>query len=182
MSDQQKPLKEESSPKEISIERVFLANDVLPDAAAALADRIDSIEDAIKTADVVLDTNVLLLPYGAGANSLKEIVTIFKNLKEKGRLFLPAQVAREFVRNRPNKLSELQQGIADKIGRYRFFLPPSILWTCKKHVNNMMLSHARNRECLPSFRNYFEVVTTSGVFRFVIKWQRVLKSASFFDI
>jgi PIN like domain len=118
MSDQQKPSKDESNQKEASIERVFLANDVLPDAAVALVDRIDSIEDAIKTADIVLDTNVLLLPYGAGASSLKEIITVFKGLKEKGRLFLPAQVAREFVKNRPNKLSELQQGIADKIGRY----------------------------------------------------------------
>ncbi|SRR5581483_5343098 len=118
MSEVPKPPKEEQSQKDVSIERVFLANDVLPDAAAALADRIDAIEDAIKTADIILDTNVLLLPYGAGANSLKEIIAVFKDLKGKGRLILPAQVAREFVKNRPNKLSELQQGIADKIGRY----------------------------------------------------------------
>ena len=78
MSEPQKPSKEEPGQKDISIERVFLANDVLPDAAGALVDRIDSIDDAIKTADIVLDTNVLLLPYGAGASSLKEIIDVFK--------------------------------------------------------------------------------------------------------
>lgn len=118
MSEPQKPQKTESDPKDCSIERVFLANDVLPKAADAFVERIDPIEDAVKTADIVLDTNVLLLPYGAGASSLKEIVAIFKTLKDKGRLFLPAQVAREFVKNRPNKLSDLQQGIADKIGKF----------------------------------------------------------------
>ncbi|MGD0538051.1 MAG: PIN domain-containing protein [Verrucomicrobiota bacterium] len=122
MSEPQKPQKPESKTeseqKDCSIERVFLANDVLPNAADAFVERIGSIEDAIKTADIVLDTNVLLLPYGAGASSLKEIVAIFKHLKEKRRLFLPAQVAREFVKNRPNKLSELQHGLAEKIGKY----------------------------------------------------------------
>src|ERR1035438_3276823 len=51
----------------------------------------------------------------AGRNSLP---SFFKNLKKEGRLFLPAQVAREFVKNRPNKLSDLQHGIADKISRF----------------------------------------------------------------
>jgi hypothetical protein len=112
------PQKDDLKQKDCSIERVFLANDLLPNAAEAFAERIASIEDAVKTADIVLDTNVLLLPYGAGASSLKHIISIFKNLKKEERLYLPAQVAREFVKNRPNKLSELQHGLPAKISKY----------------------------------------------------------------
>ena len=61
MSEPQKSQKTEAEQKDCSIERVFLANDVLPNAADAFVERIDSIEDAVKTADIVLDTNVLLL-------------------------------------------------------------------------------------------------------------------------
>lgn len=118
MAESKSDQKNEQPQKETPIERVFLADDLLPNAAESLVERVESIDNAIKTGDVVLDTNVLLLPYGAGANSLKQVVGVFTKLKTEGRLFLPAQVAREFVKNRPNKLSELQQGLSDKISRY----------------------------------------------------------------
>jgi rRNA-processing protein FCF1/endogenous inhibitor of DNA gyrase (YacG/DUF329 family) len=99
----------------IDIDRVFLALDVLPEPAQAFSISTPPLSEAIKSAEIVLDTNALLIPYGAGASSLNEIVEIFKKLKIEQRIFLPSQVAREFVKNRPNKISELQQGLADKI-------------------------------------------------------------------
>lgn len=101
-----------------TLERTFLADDLIPDAAAAFGYQVPSVEGAIETADIVLDTNVLLLPYGAGSGSLGEIIKVLKPLAEKKRLFLPGQVAREFIRNRPNKLGELQQQLQDKISRF----------------------------------------------------------------
>lgn len=101
-----------------TLERTFLADDLIPDAAAAFRYQVPAVEIAIKTADIVLDTNVLLLPYGAGSGSLGEIIKVFKPLAEKKRLFLPGQVAREFIRNRPNKLGDLQQQLQDKISRF----------------------------------------------------------------
>ena len=46
-----------------SIERVFLTDDLLPNAADAFIGQIETLDKAIGTADIVLDTNVLLLPY-----------------------------------------------------------------------------------------------------------------------
>ncbi|NTU73748.1 DUF4935 domain-containing protein, partial [Candidatus Roizmanbacteria bacterium] len=67
--------------------------------------------------DIVLDTNVLLIPFGAGADSLTEIVKVYSEIKERQRLYIPAQVAREFVKNRPTKLAQLYQGISDRISK-----------------------------------------------------------------
>lgn len=100
------------------LERVFLADDVIPNASNAFLDQVLPLEEAIKTANVVLDTNVLLLPYGAGSSSLAAIIKVLNTLGKKQRLFLPAQVAREFIRNRPNKLGELQQQLSDKMSRF----------------------------------------------------------------
>lgn len=101
------------------LERVFLSDDLLPDPASSFQAVAPAVEEAIKTADIVLDTNVLLLPYGAGSSSLTQIIKALKSLAVKRRLFLPGQVVREFIRNRPNKLSELQQQLLDKISRFQ---------------------------------------------------------------
>ncbi len=98
-------------------DKVFLVEEILPDASGFFEDEPQGLEDAIRDADIVLDTNVLLIPYGAGASSLTEIAKVYAEIKERQRLFVPAQVAREFVKNRPNKLAQLYQGISDKISK-----------------------------------------------------------------
>jgi rRNA-processing protein FCF1 len=113
------PAAEDTLSLNVPIERVFLADDIIPDAAGAFGHRVVSIDEAIKTADIVLDTNVLLLPYGAGSDSLANIIKKFSTLAKANRLFLPAQVAREFIRNRPAKLAELQQQLMDKVSKFQ---------------------------------------------------------------
>lgn len=118
MPDAPKKSDDAQVPQAPELERVFLADDLIPNAAEAFRNPVLPLEDAIKIADVVLDTNVLLLPYGAGSSSFTEIIKILRQLRDQNRLFLPAQAAREFIRNRPNKLGELQQQLGDKISRY----------------------------------------------------------------
>lgn len=123
MKDQGESMNE---PKKIStpekdgptIDRVFLGNELLPDIADAFLHNVPALSDAIKSANVVVDTNVLLLPLGAGAGSLTEIIAVYKKLSQEKRLFMPAQVAREFMKNRPTKIGELQQGLSDKLSRF----------------------------------------------------------------
>lgn len=101
----------------LQLDQVFLVEEILPDSSGFFEDEPKNLETVIQDADVVLDTNVLLIPYGAGASSLSQIVNVYSEIKGRKRLFVPAQVAREFVKNRPNKLAQLYQGISDKISR-----------------------------------------------------------------
>jgi transposase-like protein/rRNA-processing protein FCF1 len=98
-------------------EQAFLIEDILPDSSGFFEDEPLGLDVAIEDADIVLDTNVLLIPYGAGASSLSEVVEIYAEIKGRNRLYIPAQVAREFVKNRPNKLAQLYQGISDRISK-----------------------------------------------------------------
>ncbi len=66
---------------------------------------------------IILDTNVLLLPYKAGKTSFDAIISVYKKLKDEKRLFLPEQVAREFIKNKPEKIGELYQALNDKISK-----------------------------------------------------------------
>ena len=62
---------------------------------------------------VVLDTNVLLVPYNVGKTSLADIVGKYKALADKKRLVIPAQVAIEFARNRSKKVGEIIQSLSN---------------------------------------------------------------------
>lgn len=56
---------------------------------------------------VVLDTNVLLLPYNVGGQELPKITDVYKKLSAEKRLFIPTRVVREFIKNRDDKLGEM---------------------------------------------------------------------------
>lgn len=66
---------------------------------------------------VVLDTNTLLLPYETDTKSLKEIERVYKKLIQEKRLSIPGQVAREFAKNRVNKLTNLHSKLLDQKSR-----------------------------------------------------------------
>ena len=85
-----------------------------PDASALFSFRPKKIGEIKDECFVVLDTSVLLVPYTIGPKTLQEIKKTYKMLANEKRLFVPGQVAREFARNRANKLSELFNQLSKK--------------------------------------------------------------------
>jgi rRNA-processing protein FCF1 len=79
------------------------------------------LAEAKDTACIVLDTNALLVPYGIGAQTLSEIEATYQQLLKENRLAIPAQVAREFARNRVAKLTELYQRLSRRRGQLQPF-------------------------------------------------------------
>jgi hypothetical protein len=75
---------------------------------------LSSAEETIKDCVFVLDTNVLLIPFGTGKQPLDEIGRIYKKLAKEKRLKIPAQVAREFASLRATKLTTVYQQLGTK--------------------------------------------------------------------
>jgi len=73
-----------------------------------------SLNASAADAIIVLDTNVLLMPYSLGNESLSEIRKIYENLISTNRLFVPERVAREFANNRAKKVADIYNSIASK--------------------------------------------------------------------
>ena len=92
----------------------FAANEVYPDAAAVFTGERRALNDIKSTCLVVLDTNVLLIPYTISPKNLEEIGKSYRTVATRGDLVVPAHVAREFARNRAKKLAELHQQITRK--------------------------------------------------------------------
>ncbi len=101
----------------IDIEKVFILNKVLSDPKSTFKFNARSINEVKADAIIVVDTNVLLLPYNAGATAFQKIIQLYKKYHMEKRLYVPIQVIREFLRNRPSKITELHQGLSDKISK-----------------------------------------------------------------
>lgn len=85
----------------------WLMNEIYPDIANIFSAEIKPPSEIRDTCLVVLDTNVLLVPYTVTKENLDEIADTYQHLAGSKRLYIPGQVAREFVRQRPQKLTEL---------------------------------------------------------------------------
>lgn len=90
---------------------MFVLSRVFPDPTSVFTRKSVTLNVAWSDCLFVLDTNVLLLPYRAGTESLKKIGEIYKLLIKGGRLFIPARVAQEFASNRAERLKEVHQQI-----------------------------------------------------------------------
>ncbi|MEY8761264.1 PIN domain-containing protein [Chryseobacterium tongliaoense] len=86
---------------------IFIINKIYPNAKDIFT---LSVEPILKIKDnclFVLDTNALLLPYTITPSSIDEIKKVYTKIIEENRLFIPAQVAREFAKNRPEKIKDI---------------------------------------------------------------------------
>jgi predicted nucleic acid-binding protein len=92
----------------------LILESVYPDAAAIFSFQPEPITAVIADCLVVLDTNVLLVPYNTGKESLEHIRKIYSALAKQSRLIIPAQVAREFAQNRSEKIGTVFQQVSLK--------------------------------------------------------------------
>jgi hypothetical protein len=99
---------------------IFIARSIYPEAASIFTSRLEPLEKIKDNCCVVLDTNVLLAPYIIGKedpdkeNLLSECGRIYQNLVDQKRIVIPGQVAREFAKNRVQKLVDLYQQLIRK--------------------------------------------------------------------
>ena len=92
----------------------FSLAEAYPDAKALFTSWLRPLGEIKDNCLVVIDTNVLLIPYTIGPKTLNDIRSAYARLIGQGRLFIPAHVAREFAKNRTRKIEELFQQLSRK--------------------------------------------------------------------
>jgi rRNA-processing protein FCF1 len=97
----------------------LIADSIFPDAEAVFTTQPIRLQQVKDKACVVLDTNALLLPYEVSPLSLQNVESAYTKLIADGRLFIPAQVAREFARNRAKKLGEVHESLSNRRSQFQ---------------------------------------------------------------
>lgn len=93
---------------------IFSYETIFPDAKGLFYGDYCGLADCFEKAFFVLDTNVLLMPYSLGNQSIAEIKKVYEKLIHEKRFFVPERVAREFAMNRAGKIAEIHSSIQKK--------------------------------------------------------------------
>lgn len=86
---------------------IFYLDKIFPEADKIFSENFKSANEIFSSAIIVLDTNVLLLPFDTSEKNVSDIKSIYQKYKTENRLFIPARVAREFANNRASKIGEI---------------------------------------------------------------------------
>lgn len=86
---------------------IFYLDKVFPESGKIFSENFKPFSEIIKDGIIVLDTNVLLVPFDTNEKNVMDIKNIYLKYKQEKRLFIPARVAREFANNRANKIGEI---------------------------------------------------------------------------
>lgn len=107
----------------------------------------------LKACLVALDTSVLLAPYETSTETLEAIRKLYALLRKEERLLIPANVAREFARNRPNVIARLWKRAKDaqslSLGRFE---PSPVLHELPAYVEAAAALRKAN-DALKGFRD-----------------------------
>jgi hypothetical protein len=93
---------------------IFILNHIYPEVESTFQFQFKSLNEIKDDCYIVLDTNTLLVPYTVHPKSLQEIKNTYLQLIDFKRLFIPGQVAREFAKQRANKITDVYQQLSRK--------------------------------------------------------------------
>ncbi|WP_339030236.1 PIN domain-containing protein [Bradyrhizobium symbiodeficiens] len=105
---------------------VWLLEDVFPKTDLLLS-KTETLSAADADVLVVLDTNALMLPLSLSKQKLPQMEQAYQRILDQKRLYVPARVVREFVKNRDRTFADLTKNLVDhasKVRELRFDFPP----------------------------------------------------------
>lgn len=102
--------------EQFDAKNAFSLRDIFPDAQSVFTCKPPPPLSKVKDqCIVVLDTNVLVVPYTVSPKSLVEIRNAYTGLLEQKRLVIPAHVAREFAKIRARKIGDIYEVLHKKV-------------------------------------------------------------------
>lgn len=99
---------------------IFINNSIFPDADKIFSTTVDPSNIRLNCI-FVIDTNALLVPYYTSTKDLVAIKMAFEKAINESRLIIPGQVAREFAKNRPEKIKEIYMQLSRKLNTISLF-------------------------------------------------------------
>jgi hypothetical protein len=143
-------------------DKYFYLDRIFPETDKVFGFDFKGLAEIKEQAIFAFDTNVLLVPYLTGKETIEDYKRIFSLLKEQNRLFIPARVAREFANNRGENLATVFKRIheaLDRLNRSDFTLGDyPVLETNEDYQNAQELEKQIN-VLKSEYRNILEKIT-----------------------
>lgn len=85
----------------------FYLEKLYPNPDSIFAFKPKTLDEIKDTCIFVFDANILLIPYFISQNSVANYAEIFRKLATENRIYIPARAAREFIKNRGQKIADI---------------------------------------------------------------------------
>ncbi|PSV18238.1 HNH endonuclease [Photobacterium kishitanii] len=92
----------------------FNKKEIYPSPSKSFSFNLEPISDIKDEALIILDANVLLLPFTTDVKNVEAIKELYQALVANDQIFLPAQAVREYLDNRAKKLADINESLQKK--------------------------------------------------------------------
>ncbi|MFQ1928718.1 PIN domain-containing protein [Aeromonas veronii] len=92
----------------------FNKKEIYPSPRKSFSFNLEPISDIKDEALIILDANVLLLPFTTDVKNVEAIKALYLTLVVTDQIFLPAQAVREYLDNRAKKLADINESLQKK--------------------------------------------------------------------
>jgi hypothetical protein len=92
----------------------FNKKEIYPSPSKSFSFNLEPISDIKDEALIILDANVLLLPFTTDVKNVEAIKALYQALVATDQIFLPAQAVREYLDNRAKKLADINESLLKK--------------------------------------------------------------------
>jgi hypothetical protein len=127
----------------------FSKKEIYPSPKDSFSFVLEAISKIKDEALVVLDANVLLLPFTTNIKNVQAIKDVYTRLSKSDQLFLPAQSVREYLDNRAVKITDINEALQKKA--------------------NQCFNYVGNHPLLESLAEYKEVIVLEESLKKAIK-------------
>lgn len=133
--------------------------DIFPDASTIFTFSPSTVSQIKDECKVVVDTNALLVPYTVSKSSLDTIKDTYARLIDNKQLFIPGHVAREFAKNRAEKIKELYHQLSSSRSKQTQLLPGNYpLLASLQEYKEVVNIEKQINELLRQYRKFIEQI------------------------
>lgn len=137
----------------------FYLDKVFPESDKIFSENFKNADEIIKNGIIVLDTNILLVPFDTSEKNVIDIKSIYLKYKSENRLFIPARVAREFANNRANKIGDIFlqiRQIKENLNSGNFKISQYPILNNNTDYKNLIKQFEEIQSCIKTSRKHLE--------------------------
>ncbi|WP_318449784.1 PIN domain-containing protein [Photobacterium leiognathi] len=131
----------------------FSKKEIYPSPSKAFSFFLEPIDRIKEEALIVLDANVLLLPFTTDVKNVEAIKSLYEKLVESDQIYLPAQAVREYLDNRANKLANINEALQKKSNQSFNYVGAHPLLSSLEQYQALIELEAPLKEAIKQYQN-----------------------------
>ncbi|AYF20045.1 TPA: DUF4935 domain-containing protein [Vibrio parahaemolyticus] len=131
----------------------FSKKEIYPSPSKAFSFFLEPIDRIKEEALIVLDANVLLLPFTTDVKNVEAIKSLYEKLVESDQIYLPAQAIREYLDNRANKLANINEALQKKSNQSFNYVGAHPLLSSLEQYQSLIELEAPLKEAIKQYQN-----------------------------